>query len=399
LKEISPGISAPVIFSCRAILDAKHRLIKARIGGSPTGLTVSAPYRLLSLNDGREEGMRAGRWAAGLILPLCVASAAAQPAADFYRGKRLTFIYAADPGSSYDIETRLLGRYLAKHLPGAPVLVVESMPAAGGIAALNYLSVNAPKDGTVIALVNRGNITLPLLGFAEAKFDASRLTWIGSRSGDSTLAIVWHSVPARSIEDMRRQKIVFGASGGGTDTNTLPRILNSTLGTKLETVAGYTGGNGMTLALERGEIEGRIWSLGGILASQPGWYREKKIVPLLQFALDERPGLAGVPLAQDLATDAASKQILRFFSARSELGLPILGPPGLPPERTAELRRAFDASMADPDFRAEAAKAQIELEPRSGERLAELVSLIYRTPAAIIDGAKAMLAKQGIQLQ
>ena len=193
-------------------------------------------------------------------------------AADFYQGKQITIIVGFTAGGTYDATARLFARYLGKHLAGNPTVIVRNMPGAGSLIAGMYLYNTAPKDGTTLGIIGGGTVLEPLLGNPQARYDARRFAWIGGRSRDNFLCLVWHTVPVSSIEDVIKRETVVGATGPGSRTLTYPKALNDLIGTKFKIVSGYPGGNEITLALEKGEVEGYCgWALGSIKTRAPDW--------------------------------------------------------------------------------------------------------------------------------
>ncbi len=335
-----------------------------------------------------------------VVLGVPLAPHPADAAEDFYKGKTFTVLVGLAAGAGTDLDARVISRYMVKYLPGQPTLVVQNMPGAGGLAVTNHLYSVAPKDGTVVAVTQRGVATVPLFAPDTATFDATKFNWIGSRSGEVSLGAVWHTVPIASIRDVLTRETVVGSTGGGADTHMIPLIFNATLGTKFKVVSGYAGGSEINVAIERGEVEGRLgWSYNAMISTKADWMRDKKIKIISQLSLEKHPLLPDVPIALDLATDDGKRQALRIFAARQEIGFPMIAPPDLPAERVNQLRRAFDAVMKDPEYLKEAEKMQVDVDPRTGEKLQQLVAEINRTPRTVVDSARALLKAQGVELQ
>jgi len=324
-------------------------------------------------------------WAAGLLTMLSVVPDRTAEAADFYQGKQITITVGFSAGGTYDATARLFARYLGKHLAGNPAVIVRNMPGAGSLVATSYLNDAAPRDGTSLGVIGGGAVLEPLLGNAQAKYDATRFAWIGGRSRDNFLCVVWHSVPVAGIADAIKREIVVGATGPGSRTLTYPKALNELVGTRFKTVSGYPGGNEITLALEKGEVEGYCgWALGSIKTRAPDWLRDGTIRPLAQFTLS-KPDLPGVPIASDLAKSPVGRQAIDLLTADSVLAWPLMAPPNLAPERVAELRAAFDAMMADAELKSEAARQSLDLDPVSGDEMQSLIARLYQSPPEVID--------------
>jgi len=324
-------------------------------------------------------------WTALLISAASPSLSTAARAADFYQGKQITITAGFTSGGTYDATARLFARHLGRHLAGNPTVVVRNMPGSGSLVATMHLYHAAPKDGTALGIVGGGTVLEPLLGNPQAKYDAQRFTWIGGRSRDNFLCAVWHTVPVQTMADVTRRETVVGATGPGSRTMSYPKALNELIGTKFKVVSGYPGGNEITLALERGEVEGYCgWALGSIMTRAPDWLRDGKIRPLAQFTLS-KPDLPNVPLASALAPTLAGRQAIDVLAADSVLAWPLLAPPDLPAERARELRSAFDAMMKDRELMAEASRQGLDVDPVSGREMQALVGRLYEAPAAVID--------------
>jgi tripartite-type tricarboxylate transporter receptor subunit TctC len=325
-----------------------------------------------------------GRFAAGLIAASWLLCCPCE-AADFFQGRQITIVVGFTAGGTYDATARLFARYLGKHLAGSPGVIVRNMPGAGSLVATMHLYTTAPKDGTTLGIIGGGTVLEPLLGNPQARYDARRFAWVGGRSRDNFLCLVWHDVPVNSIADVIKRETVVGATGPGSRTLTYPKALNDLIGTRFKIVSGYPGGNEITLALEKGEVEGYCgWALGSIKTRAPDWIRTGKVKPLAQFTLS-KPDLPGVPVASDLPPSPTGKQAIDMLAADSVLAWPLVAPPDLPAERVAELRAAFDAMMRDPDLLAEASRQALDVDPVSGAEMATLIERLYRTPPEVIE--------------
>jgi tripartite-type tricarboxylate transporter receptor subunit TctC len=333
-------------------------------------------------------------------LPLLVAGSLAAAAshspaasaADFYQGKQITIVVGFSTGGTYDVTARLWSRYLGKHLAGNPSVIVRNMPGSGSLVATNHLYNAAPKDGTTLAVIGGGTVLEPLLGNPQAKYDGRRFNWIGGRSRDNFLCAVWHTVPVQTMQDVIKRETVVGSTGPGSRTLSYPRALNELIGTKFKIVTGYPGGNEITLALERGEVEGYCgWAVGSIMQRAPQWLKDGTVRALAQFTLS-KPDLPNVPLASDLPPTKTGKQAIELLAADSVLAWPLLAPQDLPAERVIELRTAFNAMMKDPELIAEAAKQGLEVDPVSGAEMQELVDRLHTAPPEVVDLVKKIVA-------
>jgi tripartite-type tricarboxylate transporter receptor subunit TctC len=306
-------------------------------------------------------------------------------ATDFYQGKQITIVVGFTTGGTYDATARLWSRYLGKHLAGNPTVIVRNMPGSGSLVAANHLYNAAPKDGTELAVIGGGTVLEPLLGNQQAKYDGRRFNWIGGRSPDNFLCAVWHTVPVQTMQDVMKREVVVGSTGAGSRTLSYPKALNELIGTKFKIVTGYPGGNEITLALERGEVEGYCgWAVGSIIQRAPQWLKDGTVRALAQFTLS-KPNLPNVPLASDLPPTKTGKQAIELLAADSLLAWPLLAPQDLPAERVLELRTAFGAMMKDPELLAEAKKQSLEIDPVKGEEMQELVGRLYTTPPDVVE--------------
>lgn len=322
---------------------------------------------------------------------MAVTPAAAQTPEDFYKGKTIHFIIGYAPGSGYDLYARLLARHYGRHIPGNPTIISQNMPGAGSLAAANYLYEIAPKDGTHIGMTGRGTPMTPLLGGKGASFkDDKSFTWLGSMNNEISVCVAWHTAGVKTFSNaMDREMTTSATALGADDTTVFPAVLNAMIGTKFKWITGYTGGAAMNLAMERGEVEGRCgWSWSSVKSTQPDWLKDGKISILLQLSLEKHPELPNVPSVMDFAKTEEQKRVLELIFARQVMGRPVLAPPGLPADRVKALRAAFDATMKDPKFLAEAEKGNWEITPVSGEEIERLMARIYATPPAIVELAQ-----------
>lgn len=335
------------------------------------------------------------------FLALCGLTALAAPAIAAETGEnRLTIIVGMSPPDQHDNDARLLAKYIGKYLPGNPTVIVQNMPGAGSLKAARYLQNVAPRTGEAIGIVQRGVMMMPLLGFPAANFDPTEFTFVGSRAPETSIVVLWHTAPIKSIQEVTQQEAVVAATGGGADSNTMPFIYNETLGTRFKVIKGYKGGGDMNIAMERGEVQGRVgWSMGAMLGTKSDWYAGKKVRILMQHAMKKHPDLAGIPLAQDLAKTEADRQLLELFAARQGIGFPVFGPPGIPADRAAALKKAYLDATREAGYIADAAKMKLPVEPLSGDDMAALIRKIYATPKPIVDRAKAILIAQGAKLE
>src|SRR5262249_55500512 len=318
----------------------------------------------------------------------CPFSARAAGVEDFYRGRTIPLIIGFSAGTGYDIYARLLARFIGRHIPGNPTIVAQNMPGAGSLKAASFVYTVAPKDGSVIATIGRSAPLEPLVG--EAQFDGRRFVWLGSIASSSSLCAAWHATPIKTWQDALTKPFALAGEGAGSEPDNFARILKNVFGAKVKLVTGYPGGNEMNLAIERGEVDGRCgWSWDSIKSTRPDWLRDKKINLLAVFSLQRAADIpAEVPLVADLAASEEQRQILRLHLAGQSFGRPFFTSPGVPAERKAALRAAFDATMQDADFIAETSRAKLEVSPTSGAEIDRLLADVYATPKDVIEKAK-----------
>jgi tripartite-type tricarboxylate transporter receptor subunit TctC len=330
-------------------------------------------------------------------LALGCANAQAQddPAA-FYRGKRLQLQVGSAAGTGYDIIARVIARHMPRFMPGQPTMIVQNVPGAGSIKLASSLATIGPADGTTFGLAINGLPTAPLLQPDAAKFDPAKFNWIGSTNREIQLTIVWHTAPVQTLEELKTKELIVGATTPGTATMDFPAIANSVLGLKFHIVPGYEGTAQINTAMERGEVHGNA-GLGwvSVKVQNLAWLNEGKIKIPVQWGFERHPDLPNVPTAYSLATTEAQRQALALVFARQEYGRPFFAPPGVPAARVEVLRRAFDATMKDPGFLAEAEKLQLEIEPMRGEALQEQVAKLAATPPEIVQQVRDALANAG----
>jgi len=337
-------------------------------------------------------GTRCGASIVLLALTLGAGAARADPqsVADFYRGKTLTISVGLSAGGGYDLHARLLAKYFGRHLPGAPAVVVKNAPGAGSLTLVNALYATLPRDGTELATFERGITLEPLLDSAQARFDPLKLGWIGSSDNDASTCLAWHTAAVKTMEDAMRQELIVGGTGSTAIANTFPRLLNAVVGTKFRVIPGYPGANDALLAMERGETQG-FCSLGfsTLEALRPDWVRDRKVNVFVQLALQKSPDHPDVPLALDFAKTAADRQAIALIVSPNLFARPFAAPPGLPPERLEALRQAFNETVLDPDYLAEAKARALHIELVSGPELEAVLRRIYATPSEVVARVKA----------
>jgi tripartite-type tricarboxylate transporter receptor subunit TctC len=331
------------------------------------------------------------RFGASLVLATAIAIPAAQadPVADFYRGKTVNVLIGVGAGGEYDLQARLVARHIGKHIPGNPTVVPQNMTGAGGLKMTNYLAGIAPRDGTTIGMIANAFPALQAAGMPGVQFDAAKLSWLGTIAPVVETLAVWHTTGVKSIDDVRKRETVAGASARGAITYTYPALMNELFGTKFKIVTGYTGGNQINLAMERGEVEARNNTWSSWKATKRAWVDEKKIVVIAQAG--PRAADLAAPSIEDMAKSPEDRQLIELIMSGTQLGRPLAITPGVPEERVKALRAAFDATMKDPEFRAEAAKLNFEVAPVNGEAMQKIVDKVLASPKPVAARAKGLL--------
>jgi tripartite-type tricarboxylate transporter receptor subunit TctC len=334
---------------------------------------------------------------AACVLSFVAGSAHAETADDFFRGKTMTMVISTGVGGGYDLGGRLVARHLSKHVPGGPNLVPKNMPGAGHVRAANYMAVQAPRDGTTLATIGNAIALLQVMDGSGVYYDISKFNWIGTSDTSSATLYVWAATGVTSLEQAKSREVVIGATGAGGGNTQYPALLNNVLGTKFKVIAGYGTGSDINLAMERGEVDGRAnHSFNSLLVSYPQWVAEKKITILLQIGIKPQDGFESVPMLDSFARNDTERAIFKLFSAPIALGRPVAAPPEVPMDRVTVLRRAFDATMADPEFLADAQRSKLDISAIQGEALQKIAEDVVATPPDIIAQAKAAIDAKDI---
>lgn len=319
------------------------------------------------------------------------ANASAQSASDFYKGKQITMLVAAGAGGGYDTYARTLARHMSKHIPGNPVIVAKNVPGAGGLIGASALYNTVTRDGLTFAAFTNGIGLDPLFRKFPGRFEPLKFAWIGSIGKLMNVCVTWHTSPVKTIQQAQQKQVIVSASAATSNSVMMPKITNALLGTKFKVVTGYADAD-VPLAMEKGEVEGVCGlSYTTLKATHPDWFRDHKINLLLQVGLTKFPDIPDVPSALDLVSDTATKRVLELILTRQETGRPFAAPPGVPADRVALLRQAFDATMKDPAFMADAKRLQMEVDPLSGAEVEALLRKAYASPPDIIARAAPLI--------
>jgi tripartite-type tricarboxylate transporter receptor subunit TctC len=348
----------------------------------------------ISLRSIRATGSNACAIASASIALLMAQPVAAAGVEDFYKGKTVSLVIGYSVGGGYDLYGRLLARHMAKYIPGHPTIVPQNMTGAGSLRAANFIYSAAPKDGTVFGTFGRTIATTPLLMPGSAQFDGTKFTWLGSITNEVSTCVTWHASPVKVWKDALEKPITMGGEGSGADPDVYALLYKNVFGAKWKLVTGYHGTNDTVLAMERGEVDGLCglsWST--LKARHMQLFNDKKINVIVQAALKKQPELAGVPLASELTKDLEQLQILKLLLASQEMARPFAAPPDIPADRRSALITAFERTMQDPEFLAEAQKLSMDVNPLSAQAMVQLLGELYATPRTVLEKAALAMTK------
>lgn len=350
--------------------------------------------------------MKSATRALGAVSGLALCAALAAPAAAqgydaraeaaFFKGKTVTLVVGFGTGGGYDTYARLLARYYGGHLPGKPNMIVQNMPGASGIKSGNYIYEVAPRDGSVISIFNKSMPTYEALERPGVRFKSKELNWLGSIEAANATMIIMASSGIKTMEDAGKREVILGAVSASGSMGFYPAMTNRLLGTKFKIISGYPGSKAITMAMERGEVEGvgsPPWT--SWLATTPDWVRDKKINVLAQLGLKKDPSIPG-PLLTDLARDEKTRKIIEFVSADIAIGRPVVAPPKVPAGRVQAMRRSFDATLKNQKLLDEARRLKLDIGPDTGEDIQKLVAAMIDTPKEIIEEAKDAIEPKGL---
>jgi tripartite-type tricarboxylate transporter receptor subunit TctC len=315
--------------------------------------------------------------------------ASAQSPEEFYKGKAIDLVIGYPPGGSNDVWGRMLSRHLGRHVPGKPNVIPKNMPGAGSFLAVNQIFNVLPKDGTVVGI---GAPTIALdekLGSPGVRFKTAELNWIGRTDSLVNMVFMWKTSPVKTFADAMKIQSTLSGTGAGSTVAIYPTVMNNVFGTRFKLVMGYRGSNEAMLAVERGEVEGHSTSWTALKVAHPDWVRDKSVSILVQFALRRHAELSEIPTAVELARTDEERAVLSAIMNASEVGTAFFTTPGVPPDRVDALRRAFDATMKDPEFVAEVRRTGVALAPITGEELQKFVAEVSDLPPALLEKVRA----------
>jgi tripartite-type tricarboxylate transporter receptor subunit TctC len=308
--------------------------------------------------------------------------ASADSVADFYAGKTVELYIGYSVGGGYDVYARTIARHMSKHIPGNPTIVPQNMPGAGSLRMTNWLFEAAPRDGTVFGTMARAAPFDPLFGNPDASFNALEFNYIGSANNEVSVCAAMDRSGIETFEDLKTKELIVGGTGDTADTVQFPKVVNAVFDTQIRIINGYPGGNDVVLAMERGEVDGRCgWSYTSL---NYDWVESGELNILLQLSTAKHPMMPDVPLVMDLVDDPDDLKMLGLVFARQTLGRPYIAPPGVPEERVEALRAAFMATMEDPEFLAEAAGLDLEINPVGGAEIQTLIADLYASDEALV---------------
>ena len=323
-----------------------------------------------------------------VVLGIAPTAGRAQTPAEFFKGKTISLLIGFGVGGEDDLWARTISRHITRHIPGAPTVVPQNVPGSAGLLVANRIYNTAPKDGTVIGLINRGIPFEPLLGGQGTQFDVLKMNWLGSPSRDTTVCAARKDAEVKTLDDLFHKELSVGGTGSGADTAVYPEFLSALLGMKFKLVKGYQGSHEIQLAMERNEVQ-------GICLAYDSLARTNQINILLQAALQPDPRLKDVPSALEAARSDEDRKALELFFERAATGRPFVAPPDVPADRIAALRQAFDETMRDPAFLADAKIQNMNVDPITGQQMFDIFAQAYKTPPAIVKRTMQALGRNG----
>jgi tripartite-type tricarboxylate transporter receptor subunit TctC len=332
------------------------------------------------------------RIALGMILALAALPMYAEPKAadaDAFKGKTVTVITSTGVGGTYDLVARLIARHMPRHLPGNPAMIVQNMPGGGNVLATNYLYNIAPRDGSVIATIHSAMPLHQMLDGQGVRYDANKFNWLGSTGPQNEVILVWHTAGITTIAQATEREVILGGTGAGSGIVIIPTVMNKLLGTRFKIVTGYRTSEEVNLGMQRGEVEARAFGFASITSQHPDWLTEKKVVFLAQAGARRQRLIPDVPLLTELAKSDEQRHIMQLVSSAPALGQPYVAPPGVGAERVAMLRNAFDATLKDQAFLADAEKIRFEVELMTADETARIVRETINAPPDVVAKARA----------
>lgn len=315
--------------------------------------------------------------------------ARAETAEDFFKSKQINLIIGYNPGGTYDIYARLAANLLPKYIPGSPKIIPQNMPGVGSAKAGDYLYNQASRDGLTLGMIGQQLVVSQALGDATIKFDISKFDWLGRFTTGGELTAVWHTSPTKTLADAMKRETTVAVTSAGSSSDSLVQLMNRLAGTQFKVVRGYRGVAGTVLAMERGETEAGHATIEQLLYARKEWLREKKVNVLVQYAMTRHPAFADVPAMSEFGKTPIDKQVINLFAGAEEIGRTIVLPPGVPRDRLAVLRKAFDDAVKDPAFKQELEQRNLEFDPMPGAKVQERVAAMLGVSPEVIQAAIA----------
>jgi tripartite-type tricarboxylate transporter receptor subunit TctC len=328
----------------------------------------------------------------GAILAALPSALQAQDSTPFYKDKQIRIILSAGVAGGYMEYARTLADHMGKHIAGNPTFLVQSMPGAGGLNATNFLYANAPQDGTYIGIVHSTIPLAPLWGTQGVRYETMKFNWIGAFDRAPGICLMWANSSVKTWKDMLEKVSTVGSSGAGSQMDAYPALLNKLFGAKIKIIAGYKDGTSIYLAMERGEVDGRCGGqMSNLRATRPEWLTDKKVVAPIVISTKRHPDFPDTPTVMEFARDDATRQTLELMAVSQGLDRPVLMPPNTPPARVKEIRDAFKATLADPDFIAEIKRRNLSIDPVFGEEMTATLAQAFALPTPVIEAAREAL--------
>ena len=349
----------------------------------------------MPLNLSRSRHLAAFAALPALVVATLADAQTAEPGETFFKGKTVTLLIGGTAGGGLDTAARIFSRHAGKYIPGHPTVTPQLMPGAGGIRVIDTIATAAPKDGTTIAVVPAGPLVEPLIGGRKTAYKMTDVVSLGAWAKDFSLCAAWHTSGFKTLADAQAREITVAGTGAAATPDTFPVLLNATIGTKFKVITGYLGTQETIMAVERGETHGRCgWSWSSLKATKMDWLTDKKIHVFLQMGAEKSSIFPDVPFAPDLAKTPEDKQMMALMFKPLALSNAFLAPPGMSAQRIAELRRAFNETLADKELVAEAVRSmKEEPSPTSGEEMQKIMNEIYATPEAIVERLRLVMKK------
>ena len=317
------------------------------------------------------------------------APARAQSAEEFFKGKQINLIIGYNPGGTYDIYARLAANLLPKYIPGNPRIIPQNMPGVGSAKAGDYLFNQASRDGLTLGMIGQQLVVSQALGDVTIKFDINKFNWLGRFTTGGELTAVWHTSPTKTLADAMKRETTVAVTSAGSSSDSLLQLMNRLAGTQFKIVRGYRGVAGTVMAMERGETEAGHATVEQLLFNHKDWLREKKVAVLVQYAMTRHAAFADVPAMGELGKTPLDKQVIGLFAGAEEIGRTIVLPPGVPPDRLAVLRKAFDDAVKDPAFKQELEQRNLQFDPESGRKVQERVAAMLGVSREVVQAAIA----------